>query len=156
MYCDDVGVTLDNYISYFQSPWHRWFVELGYPRLDIVKYKDGEWKIIEYQTSPVVPCLTKFRDVLVGMRNVEITFSFVKRWVRAIDICHQEIWDREEAKTKEIDREEAATDRHREDSAERATQAVLKNPDLMERIMQRGMQEMDISFIRRHIPNYKF
>lgn len=155
MYCDDVGVELHNYVSYFQSPWHRWFVELGYPRLDIVKYADGEWKIIEFHTTPVLPALTKFHDVLVGMRNVEISFAFVKRWVSAIDICRKEIWDREEEKTKEVERESVATERHREDSAERATQAVMKNPDLVERIARRGLAEMDLAFIRRHVPNYQ-
>lgn len=155
MLCDDVGVEQHNYVSYFQSPWHRWFVELGYPMLDIVKYKDGEWKIIEFMRTPVIPALTKFRDVLQGLRNIEISFSFVKKYVETIDLTRKAIWDREEQKSKEVDREYEATERHREYSAEQATQAIVRNPDIMQRIMKGGMREVDLAFIRRHIPNYK-
>lgn len=137
------------------SPWWVWFRELGYPQLDIVRAEDGEWWIHEYLNSPIIPSLTKTMVVLRGMRNIEISFGFVEKFVKQIDLQLKAIWDREEAKTAEVEREHAATQRHRNDSVERAARAITRNEGLMNRIAKGGLPEMDLTRIRRNIPSYR-
>lgn len=148
-------VTLGNYVSYFCSPYYVWFQDLGYPRLDLLQYEDGEWAIVQMLNSPVVPAETQWRAVLSGMRNIEISHSFIRKYVEEIDIQRRAFWDREEAKSELADKEEAALDAHREDMVERAHKAITQNPDLMDRIAKNGIQEMDIRKIHSHIPTHR-
>lgn len=146
----------DWYPSTWCSDWYVWFCELGYPMLDIRKWPDGEWAIMQYHTKPYVPSLTKWHWVLTDLKNVEITEGFVKKWVESLDLTRKEIWEREDAKTREIDREQTALERHSEEMVEKAHDAIIRNPDLMERIAKNGFQEMDLSRIARQIPNYRW
>jgi hypothetical protein len=146
------GIRSAGYISYFQSPWHVWFREMGYPQLDINRFKDGEWEIIEYHSSPVVPALTKYHTVLSGLRNIEITKSFVEKYVAQLDVTKRAFWEREEAKSRKADEDAQAKDRHADEFATRASHAIVQNPDLMERIATKGIGEMDITKIASHIP----
>lgn len=149
------GVYAWNYISYMQSPYHIWFVEMGYPELDILQYEDGEWHIFQYYNSPVVPALTKWQTVLGPMRNVPINYDFCHRFAHALDINRRDFWAREQAKSQQVEDEWERVEKHAEESATRATQAVMRNPDLVERIAKNGIQEINLPRILRHIPGYK-
>lgn len=144
------------YISYMQSPYHVWFVTLGYPELDILQYDDGEWHIIQYYNSPVVPSMTQWQSVLGPMRNVEISFGFCAKYIKNLDLSMKAFWDREEGKTKEMLDEHEALENHKMDMVERASQAFLRNPHLMERIARNGIEEMDLRSIEKHLPRSAF
>lgn len=133
-----------------------WFQHMGYPELDIREFGDGEWAILQYMHTPHLPSSYKWQWALTGFKNQEISYPFVQRMVETIDVTKKEFWDREEGKTKELDRVADATARHELDMVTRASQAIVKNPDLCERIVKRGIREIDLKRIRRHIPNYKF
>jgi hypothetical protein len=139
-------------LSYMVSEFHSWFVEMGYPELDILRYDDGEWHIIQYYNRPVVPALTRWQPVLGPMRNVLITRSFCEKYVKDLDITKKAFWAREEAKTKEVEREHAAEEKRRVEYVDVAHRAITKNPNLMNRIASKGIQEMDIPSIARHVP----
>jgi hypothetical protein len=138
--------------SYMVSDYHRLFVEMGYPELDILKYPDGEWHIIQYYSRPIIPCLTKWQVVLGPMRNVDISRGFLEKYIRQCDITKRAFWDREERKTQEVETEHASEQRRRVDYVNRAHEAITRNPSLMGRIAENGIQEMDIPSIARHVP----
>ncbi len=139
-------------ISYICSKYHKWFRELGYPQLDINQYSDGSWDIIEYYNSPVIPCLTKYRTILGNMKNIEISFGFCKKYIEEIDLQKKAIWEREERKTSRMEQEKKSLDDHRQEYADKAFEAVRKNPDLMDRIAKNGLEEMNLGNIAQHIP----
>jgi hypothetical protein len=143
------------YPSTMCSPWYVWFVELGYPLLDIRQYDDGEWAIIQYHSKPYIPSMTRWSFVLTDLRNVEISKAFVEKYVGLLDITRRAFWDAEDAKTAEVEREHKALQRHQKDVTERAYKAVVKNPDLMNRIAKFGMAELDLRKIFANIPRYR-
>jgi hypothetical protein len=114
------------------------------------------WEIIQYETIPLIPSMTKFMTVLGPMKNVPITTGFVEKYVNLLDTHQKAFWDREEKATRAVYEERAAQDRWREEAADRAHKAILGNPDLMERVSRNGLAEMELGRLRRHIPNYKF
>jgi hypothetical protein len=144
------------YPSSMVGPWWTWFVDLGYPELDIARYEDGSWDIIRYLNSPVMPCLTRHQLVLGHMFNVDITHGFVEKHVQQLDTSRKEFWDREEAKTKAVEDEARKVELHAEEFSSRGTAAIMQNPDLMERVMKNGLQEIDIDRIGRHVPKHNF
>lgn len=150
------GVTRSNYISYFPSKWHIWFRELGYEELDIMEYEDGEWAIIQYLRSPVIPAETQWKPVLFGLRNIEISWSFIKRYTEQLDIQKRAYWAELERQEAEIDREFETNEKNALDRAERAAKLVTRNADAMERMAANGPKELDVRMIRRNIPDYKF
>jgi hypothetical protein len=129
---------------------------LGYPELDILEYSDGSWDIIQYYQSPTVPCLTQWQMVLGTFKNVEKSFALCQKYAQELDIERKQFWAREEAATKAVEDEWQARERHAEDSAELATQAVVRNPNLMNRIGKNGLKEMDLTSIARHIPRSEY
>lgn len=149
------GVRSWNYISSFQSPWHIWFQELGYPQLDVNQFPDGEWSIIEYYNVPLIPSLTRWCTVLGGMRNIEISVGFIEKYVLDLDSTKKAVWDREERKTQAVLKEAEEREQHAERMSEAAKNAIVRNPDLMERISRNGLQEMDLTKIVRHIPRHR-
>lgn len=140
------------YISYFQSKYHGWFQDLGYPELDIMTKENGEWWIIQYYNSPVIPCLTKWQTVLGPMRNVEISYGFCHKYTQKLDITKRAFWDAEEAKSREVEEEWEAREKHNEDLVERAHEAFVRNPDFMERFAKNGVKEMDLSSFEKVVP----
>lgn len=138
------------------SPWWCWFKDMGYPELDIIDYIDGEWSIIEYQNSPYIPHLTLYKHVLSGMRNIEISWAFCKRYVDQCNPMLPGFWERLSEHEAEQDREFEQRERAAEDRAAAAAKLIVQNPDLMERIARHGMSAMDVMAIRREIPDYKF
>lgn len=147
---------MSNDNCYIWSPYHKWFVEMGYPQLDITQYEDGEWAIIEWQNRPIMPATTQFHHILKGMRNVLITRGFVEKYVKQIDTQKKEFWDREEAASQAVEDEFEETQNKADDLATAATKAVTGNPDLMERIVKKGISEMDIFNVRKNVPNHHF
>lgn len=139
------------YISYMCSKYYKWFVELGYERLDVNEYTDGSWDIIEYMRTPVIPCVTPWRRILGNMQHVEISKGFIRKYLEEIDLTKKAIWDREERKSQAIEDERSAQDRHAQDSANRAYLAMRNNPNLMERIAKNGFQEMSLTKIAGNI-----
>lgn len=125
---------------------------MGYPELDVLKYEDGEWWIIQFYNSPVIPSLTKWQTVLGPMRNVDLSYGFCHRWALALDAHRKEYLAKEFAKSQEADDEWEATERHAEDSAQRAATAIIRNPGLMERISRNGLKEMDLRSIAKYVP----
>ena len=137
------------------SPWYCWFVELGYPNLDIIRWPDGEFAIIELLRSPVVPSLTPFQHVLKHIKNVLLTPSFVERYVLMLDLRRKEAWDIYEAKSQLAEREHDAMNRHAEDTAERAKNIIMQTPTLVERVAKEGVKAIDLSEIHKHIPRHQ-
>jgi hypothetical protein len=145
------GITAGSYVSSMVSPYNVWFREMGHPLLDILQYEDGEWCIIQYLRSPVVPSLTQFTYVLRGIRNTSITPGFVQRFVDQLDPFKRAFWDREEAKTKDVYDEGARVEREAEDTAERLTKSFMANPDLVARVAKNGFGELNPMKIMRHV-----
>lgn len=147
--------------SSFNSKYYPWFVEMGYPQLDLRFVREngqetGEWAIIEMHNSPVIPDLTKWQDVFTGFRNVEISRSRLKKLVESIDTKKKEIWDREEQKTKSIEAEQERWDKWKQESSARKADAFLKNPDWVERFMKNGAAELHPYSVYRNISRSKF
>lgn len=145
-------ITSANYVSSFCSRYYPWFVDLGYPRLDVIEFADGEWGIIQMESMPIVPSLTKWRMVLQGIRHVEVSYGFIKKYIEQIDIQRKAFWDREEAKSRAAHEEAEKAENAAIERAEKAYGAIRQNPALMERIARNGMQEMDLRRIARHVP----
>ena len=149
------GLRTWNYISTAQSPWHVWFIDLGYPQLDLTRYDDGEWAIIEYLHTPLIPAECHYKTVLAGMRNIEISYSFIERYLDEMNPQSVRFWDNVERHERAVDAEYETQERNAEDRAHRASRFVIQNPGLMERISKHGMKEMDLVNIAKHIPNYQ-
>lgn len=149
------GIYSWNYVSYMQSKYHVWFCEMGYPELDILEYPDGEKWVFQYYRSPVIPCITQWQAVLGPLRNVDLTYSMMEKYANMLDITKRSFWDRENTASQRSEQEWEAVERHREDMVERASQAFLRNPDLMDRIAKNGLYEMELGRIARHVPTHE-
>jgi hypothetical protein len=136
----------------FVSKWYPIFCRLGYPQLDVVQYEDGEWAIIEYDNAPIIPSMTRFHHVLKGLRHIEITEGFIKRWVEQLDPRKRFLWEREQKRTEEMELEKEAQEKHTEQLATDTVKVISKNEDLKERIAKYGIGELDLERIARHIP----
>lgn len=138
--------------SYIVSEYHRMFCKLGYPELDLRVYPDGETWVIQYYNRPIIPALTKWQTVLGPLRNVLVTESFIREWVEKLDITKKAFWAREEQKTREVEEEWDSVERQKVDRVERAHKAIMRNPNLVERMARNGIHEMDIPSLARHVP----
>lgn len=143
-------------LSYMVSKWYPFFCRIGYPELDILQYDDGEWHVIQYFNAPIVPSLTRWQTILGPMRNVEIGYGFLEKYIKALDINQKEFWAREEAKTKAVEEEWERTQRHAEDMATRATAAFTRNPNVMERLARNGTNELNLQTLAKHVPKNAF
>ena len=139
--------------SHICSKYYKWFVEMGYPQLDINQYIDGSWSIIEYENSPLIPSMTRWRMVLGVMKNIEISYGFVKKYVEEIDLQKKAIWDRAERASAEADKVAAEKEAHQYEYADKAFEIMRRNPDLMERIAENGLSEMSLDKIAEHVPH---
>jgi hypothetical protein len=135
------------------SKYYPMFCALGYPQLDVVKYDDGEWSIIEYVNAPLVPSLTKWQHVLKGLRNIEITEGFIKKFVRQIDPKEKQFWEREQARTEHMEKEKEEQEKHAIESADRTANVLMKNEALKERFVKNGAIELDLSQLAKYIPS---
>jgi hypothetical protein len=149
-------VTCSNYVSYFFSPYHRWFEEWGYPQLDIVLQDSGAWGIIQTFNTPVIPSLTKWNWVVLPMKNREINPWIAKKYVENLDLERQYAWDEVERREKEWQTQLFREQLHLDDMRLRMFNAIKGNPDLMNRIAKNGLGEARLSRISRQIPNFRF
>ena len=149
------GLRTWNYISTAQSPWHIWFQDLGFPQLDLTRFEDGEWAIIQYMHTPLIPAECHYKTVLAGMRNIEISYSFIERYLDEMNPMSTRFWENIEKHERAQDAEYDTLERNAEDRAHRASRFVIQNPGLMERIAKHGLKEMDLSNIYKHIPSYQ-
>ncbi len=140
------------HVSYMQSPYSVWFYALGYPELDILEHKDGSWSIIQFYNSPVIPSMKRWQQVLGPMENVEKSYGFCAKYTSELDMHKRVFRMREEAKTKQVEDEHAALEKHRDQYVDIAHKAITKNPLLMERIAKNGVQEMDLGYIAKNVP----
>lgn len=134
------------------SEYHKWFVEMGYPELDIVEYDDGSWDIIQFLGSTVIPSEARWQVVLGNIKNRIPTFGFCKHWVDRLDMQKKAFWDLEDLNQKKHLMDQERLDKHVEDLAERMSFIVTHTPTLMERIAKNGIGEMLLHKMARHVP----
>lgn len=142
----------NDYPSYAVSKYWCWFKDMGYPSLDIHDEGEGIWWLIQYHNSPIIPSLTKWQAVLGPMKHVEKSYGFCAKYISELDITKKAFWAREEEKTRQIFEEGERTERREEEFAERATNAVMRNPDLVQRIAKKGVKEADLRYLGMHVP----
>lgn len=143
------------YPSSMCSKYYIWFVELGYENLDILEHQDGSWSIIEYYHTPLIPAEARWNYVLMDIRNTIPTPGFVTKYVHQLDLRRKEAWDIAEAKTRAMEEEKVRLNEHAEDTAERAKNIIMQTPALLERIAEKGLREMDLDKIIKHIPRHQ-
>ncbi len=148
-------IRYDSAVSYANSEYYKWFVELGYPRLDIVSWDDGEWAIRQFQSLPVVPSMTKWNYILTGLRNVDKSRSFVEKYVELIDTTKKAFWEREDAMTEAAEKRIIDKDKFQKESIERKFEACRNNPELMERCAKFGMGQMSLYQIFKNLTPYE-
>jgi len=144
-----------NTVSGMVSRWHRVLCALGYPELDVREFYDGEIMLIQYLNTPVVPSLTRWQPVLQGVRNVEISVPWLKHWAERLDLNKRAVWDKLDAEDKENWRLIKEKDRRAEDFANRMTDGIMRNPDLVERIAKNGLKEATMGRLRNHLSRGK-
>lgn len=128
--------------SSFTSKYYEWMCELGYPQLDIQVADDGEWWIIQYINAPVIPSMTKTQVVIHGFKHVTLCKGFVERVVKSIDPQRQEFWEMQEAKTRKVEEEALAKEKHQEESAEKKMEVIRRTPELWERVATKGTEQI--------------
>lgn len=133
------------------SDYYPILCEMGYPQLDVIRYNDGEWSVIEYLNAPLVPSLTKYRHIALNIRHLEINESNLKKIILECDTTKKRIWEREEQNTKKIFDEHKTYEENREYIIEEAVNVIKRNPDLMERVAKKGLSEIDLPNIAKNI-----
>lgn len=135
----------------FLSKWYPMFCEMGFPQLDIRQFEDGEWAIREFYRSPVVPSLTPWKYVLTGLRNVDISESFIRKYLWQIDPRTRAFWEREESERRKAEDERTSIENVKVDRIMRLGKQLAKNEDLMERARRIGPAALDLENIGRQI-----
>lgn len=133
------------------SPWWRVCRDLGYPELDVRQYADGEWSIIQYLQTPLIPSLTRWQPVLIGIRNVEISATFIKKKADELNLERGHVWDgvrREEARALA---EVQADETRAQERAQMKLDIVKRAPDLYARVMRNGVKELELDRLIQHI-----
>ena len=134
------------------SDYHHWFVEMGYPELDIVEYQDGSWDIIQFIGQTIVPAEAKWQVVLGGIKNRVKSYGFCEHWAKKLDNTKRHFWE-EQDKERETHLAKALDqDKHVEDLAERMSYVVTNTPTLMDRIAKKGPGEMLLHKVAEHVP----
>ena len=137
------------------SRWHRCFVAMGYPELDLVEYPDGEKAIIQYFNRPIIPSLTRWGYVLTGIRNTNVDYYWLKEQADLLNLHGKKVWDDQDASEKEAHRQTLEEDRRSEDFATRMLSLVKRNDDWMQRIAKNGLKELDPMRLLNNIPRYR-
>jgi hypothetical protein len=131
------------------SRWHPILCELGYPQLDVVEYSDGEWSLIEYLNAPLIPSLTRWHVVMSGLRNVEITRSFLKHLIERIDLTKETTWQRLREEEQARLAHDEALENARVDAAMQTAAALTKNDTFMEKLAQEGAGAFNLDNLLR-------
>jgi hypothetical protein len=127
--------------------------DMGYPELDIKQFKDGEWAIREFYRSPVVPAHTPWKYVLKGLRNIEISESFIKKYLWQMDPRNAHFWKKHEDDTKAIDLEKTRAENDKADRYMQVGKQLAKNDSLMADAAVMGPAAFDLERIGRKIYN---
>lgn len=133
--------------SYACSDDYHIFVRLGYPQLDRIVYPCGEWAIREFYSDPIIPCMTQWKVVFSGFKNVEFNESFVKRMVDLIDLQKREFWAKEEEKQAAQAKREADALNARADAHGQVAKNLIKSDALMERASRIGPEAFSLDSI---------
>ncbi len=144
-----------SYPSRMVSPFYCWFVEMGYPELDVRTYDDGEWSIIQYMNRPIIPSLTRWNFVLKGIRNTEITYDFCKKYAEQLDLEKRTVWEEQEKQERRMREQADFEERRANDMADQWLKGIVNNPALMERIAKNGLKEVDPRRMLNHISRSK-
>lgn len=147
LYCD----------SSFTSKYYEWFCELGYPQLDINKPDCwlGEWAILQMHNAPVMPSRVEFNYVLTGLKYIEPTFSFCKKYVELIDTAKKAFWEREERITEESEKNQELKEKYAEETAEQKLKVIKGNELLMERVAKFGLNQLGLDQILKNLTPYE-
>lgn len=137
------------------SRWHRCFVAMGYPELDLVEYPDGEKAIIQYFNAPIVPSMTKWGFVLTGIRNRNVDYYWLKEQADLLNLHGKKVWSDQDATEKEAIRQQLEEDRRAEDFATRMLDLVNRNDAWKQRIHKNGLKELNPLRLLNHVPRYK-
>ncbi len=144
-----------DYPSTMVSDYYCWFKDMGYPELDIVRYPDGEWAIIQYYNTPIIPSMTKWNFVLKGIRNTELNYGFVKTYAEKLDIEKRTIWEEQAKCERKMYEESEYEERRAQDRADHFVKGVRGCDDLMQRVAKNGLKELDPRRMLNNIPRYK-
>lgn len=144
-----------DYPSKMVSDYYCWFKDLGYPELDVIRYPDGEWAIIQYMQTPVIPSLTRWNFVLKGLRNVELTHAFCESWVQQLDIEKRTVWEEQEKLERRMREESEYEERRANDRADAFVKGIRGNDALLERIARNGLRELNPRRMLNHISRHK-
>ncbi len=144
-----------DYPSKMVSKYYCWCKDQGYPELDVTRYDDGEWALIQYHQTPLIPSLTRWSFVLQGLRNMEITPVIIKKYADQLNLEKQHVWAEQDRADREAIRQAKEEDRRSEDFATRMLAGVKQNPALMERIYKNGFKELNPMRMLNQIPRYR-
>lgn len=128
--------------SSFVGPYYKICCDLGLPQVDVQKFSDGSWALIEMMNAPVVPSLTKWNYIAKGLKNCEINHSRIKRIIDEIDPRKQWLWDKEKRKSDAIEQQAKDREDFYEERVSEVVKDAARNPDLQERIAKHGIQEI--------------
>ncbi len=144
-----------SYPSTMCSDYYCWFVEMGYPELDLRIYSDGSWGILQYLNTPIIPSLTKHMPMLQGIKNVEISYSFIKYHCDKLNIRNRHVWDEQDRTERRALEEVALEERRAADFAEQMMKGIRGNDDLLQRIAKNGLRELQPMRLLNHISPLK-
>ncbi len=144
-----------DYPSRMVSKFYCWCKDQGYPELDVIQYPDGEWCLIQYMQTPIIPALTKWNYVLKGIRNTEITPEFIKKYADQLNLEKHTVWEEQEKSERLALEESLYEERRSEDRADQWLKGIRNNDALMQRIAKNGLRELDPRRILNNIPRYR-
>lgn len=139
-------------ISYACSDDYHIFVSLGYPQLDRITYCDGEWAIREFYNRPIIPSLTKWRVVFSGFRNIEFSYSFVKKMIEMIDNQKEQYWRDLDKIERDFIEHDESIQRSRVQNAMDVAERLMKKEKFMEAIHRIGRNAFKMENIIRGLP----
>lgn len=148
-------VTLNNYTSYMVGPWNRVFRDWGYPLLDVVQQDSGEWGVIQYYKTPVIPSMTPWNWMVTPQHRYALTHGSLRQFVDQCDLEKRYVWDQMEAREKQDAEDMRREELHMTDQQRRMYQVISQNPDLMERVAKNGLGEIGLKKLMRNIPKHK-
>jgi hypothetical protein len=146
-----------SYLLYGDSTpntYYGWCRGAGFSNVDVIDHRldDGKWDLVEYYNAPIIPALTQWNYILIGITEPLIK-PVIQKFLRDLDIHQKAYWAQQELEAKESERKRKAQEEAQDDAATRATGLIMGNPDLVNRIAKNGLQEaLNPVNILKHIP----
>ncbi len=144
-----------DYPSTMCSDYYCWFKDQGFPELDVRFFPDGEFMLIQYYNTPIIPSLTKWAPMLTGVRNVILTPTWIKHHADRLNIRNRHVWDEQDRTERRALEEVALEERRAADFAEQMMKGIRGNDDLMQRIAKNGLRELQPMRLLNHISPLK-